>query len=255
MLFSGVALGAPGVSLRPHEATYSMTQLRNYARPSPVEGAQGLLHYTFRRTCDGWTVEHQTALNMLYENALPVLMNWRYTAWESTDGKRLRFRSSTMRNQDLIEKYQGEARQEGSKTVALYQDPNGRREEMPQNLLFPTRHLEVAFEHARRGENVFSAPYFDGSGAEGEWILDTVITAFKGKPLRQVEDTVLAPLPVWNVQLGFYQPGPQNTIAEMEITARYREDGVATRLVQDFGDFILVGQLVELTYLEEPVCQ
>jgi hypothetical protein len=40
----------------------------------------------------------------------------------------------------------------------------------------------------------------------------------------------------------------------MEIGARYRQDGVTTRLMQNFGDFVLQGRLIELTYADEPVC-
>ncbi|SCA57670.1 conserved exported hypothetical protein [Candidatus Terasakiella magnetica] len=257
VLFSLLAfpLCAGEVELRSHDALYAMKQVRQQGQNwSMLERADGVLRYKFRNTCEGWAVEHHSAMHMDYENNQQAQMTWSYASWESHDGKRLRFRSRMKRNGVINENHKGEARIESDKSVAIYAEPNGRREVMPSGVLFPTSHLLYSLKQAQAGETVFSTPYFDGSGEVADYDVDTVMTRYKGKPLLQVEDQKLEKLPAWDMQLAFHLPQSQSSVAEMEISARYRLDGVSTRLIQDYGDFVLEGKLVELTYMDEPVC-
>lgn len=248
-------LQAEGAELRSHDATYALTQVHQYGRNwSPVEQAQGLLRYKFRRTCDGWTVEHQTALDMIYENDGRAQMVWHYTSWEAKDGSKLRFRTRTQTNGAETDSTSGEARLEEGKTVVVYSRPSGKRLTLPAKTYFPTTHMVEALKRAQDGEVLFNGYYFDGSEDNAGFSLDTVMTRFNGKPLAAVEDVKLDKLPAWDVQLAFFDPDSQDSTPYMEIGARYRQDGVTTRLMQDFGDFVLQGRLVELTYANEPMC-
>ncbi|WP_167730262.1 DUF1849 family protein [Terasakiella sp. SH-1] len=247
---------AEQVILRSHDATYAMKQVRQFDRNwSVLERADGVLRYKFRNTCEGWTVEHQSAMHMEYENQQQAQMTWNYTSWESRDGQRMRFRSRTKHNGVVSENQRGEARKEEGKTIAIYAEPNGRREVMPAETLFPTTHLRHSLQQAQKGLSVFSSPYFDGSGQETFYEVDSVMTPYKGQPVLEVNGQKLVKQKTWDMQLSFHLPKSQNSVAEMEIGARYRLDGVSTRLVQDYGDFVLEGQLVELTYVDEPVCE
>lgn len=246
---------AASFTLRSHEATYSMKELRKFDRSwSGIERAGGDLRYRFQNVCDGWTVEHQSSLTMEFDNARRSQMEYNYTSWEARDGKRLRFHSRMKENGELTESFSGDARFEQGKGVVVYAQPDGRRENLPADTIFPTTHLLETLTHAEQGEVVFSAPYFDGSGEDTFFNVDAVMVPFKGKPLHKVKDTTLAPSPTWEMQLSFHKADSQNSVAETQIGARYRKDGIATRLVQDYGDLVLVGDLVELTYLEEPDC-
>ncbi|WP_317683280.1 EipB family protein [Terasakiella sp. A23] len=254
-LIVAIDVQAADSPLRSHDATYLMKQVVQYDRDwSPLESATGLLRYKFRRTCDGWTVEHYNAMQMEYENGQQANMVWNYTSWEAMDGSHLRFRTQMKRNDEVISKFSGEARHEADKTTVTYSRPSGKRADMPANTYFPTRHMRESLEMAEKGETFFNSPYFDGSGEELDFDLNAVMTPYKGKPLVKVEDQVLPNVKSWDMQLAFFDPKAQESIADMEITARYRRDGVATRLIQDFGDFVLEGQLVEFAYSDEPQC-
>jgi len=247
---------ADAVTLRSHDATYAMKQVHQYNRNgSVIEQAQGVLHYAFRNSCDGWTVEYKSAIRMQLGNGNQSQMEWNYTSWESFDGKRLRFRSRMKQNGQESERLHGEARLEEGAGVVVFAEPNGRRETIPADTRFPTTHLREAFERVNKGEMVFSAPYFDGSGDDLDFEVDTVSLPYKGKKVTQVEETKLPDVPVWNMRLTFFKPDNQASVADTEISARYRADGVATRLLQDFGDLVLKGRLAELSYLDEPTCQ
>lgn len=242
-------------AFRSHEATYLMTQVRKYERDwSSVERAEGLLRYKFNQTCDGWTTEHQMALDIVYESGQQAQMVWHYTSWEAKDGSKLRFRTRTLTNGQETEKLNGEARKEGDQTVVVYSQPSGKRLILPQDTFFPTRHMHESFLRAEKGEIVFNAPYFDGSSVDEGFNLDTVMTRFKGKALAKVEDQSLPKAPTWDMQLAFFKRDTNESVPHMEITARYRKDGVTTRILQDFGDFLLQGRLVDFSYVEEPNC-
>ncbi|WP_156950698.1 EipB family protein [Terasakiella pusilla] len=242
-------------NLRSHDATYLMTQVHQYGRDwSPVEQAQGLLRYKFRRTCDGWTVEHQTALDMIYENDARSQMVWHYTSWEAQDGSKLRFRTRTQTNGMETENISGEARHEVGETAVVYSQLSDKRLSLPAGTYFPTSHMVEALKQAEKGEVLFNGFYFDGSDDNAGFSLDTVMTRFDGKPLAKVEDVKLDKQPAWDMQLAFFDSQSQDSTPYMEIGARYRQDGVTTRLMQNFGDFVLQGRLIELTYADEPVC-
>jgi len=253
---SVTAAQAGPFKLRSHEATYAMKQVHQAGRNwSAVEQAQGMLRYRFKNVCDGWTVEHQSNVMMNFENAQQSQMKWNYTSWEARDGKRIRFHSRMKQNGVQVENFSGEARFEEGKGVVVYTNPDGRREDIPQGTRFPTTHLIESIERAQKGDLVFSSPYFDGSGEDAFFNVDAVMPPYTGKALHAVKGTTLDPSPAWDMQLSFHQPGSQDSIASTQIGARYRKDGIATRLVQDFGDLVLVGDLVELTYLDEPTCE
>lgn len=246
---------AKDVVLRSHVATYEMKQVHTGVNKwSSIESAQGVLRYEFHKTCEGWTVGHHTALHMEYVNGQQVQMSWNYTSWEALDGARLRFRTRTKRNGVLVEKFTGEARKAADKMVVIYSEPNGRRENLPGDTLFPTTHLMHSLEEAHKGENVFNASFFDGSGQDLNLDVNSVFVPYKGRPLDHVQGVELARIPTWDVMLAFFQPGSQNSVPEVEVGARYRLDGVSTLLKQSFGDFSLDGKLVRLEYLKEPKC-
>ena len=253
---TSLSVDAAELALRSHEATYAMKHVRHYDREnwSPVERADGVLRYRFTQSCEAWMVEHSSAMHMDYENAQQAQMTWNYTSWEAKDGSKLRFRSRTKRNGVLTDKYTGEARREGENTVVIYADPNGRREIIALDTYFPTSHQKKALELAEQNESIFSAVYFDGSGEDADFDVSTFMSRYKGKPLAEVDGIKLPKTDVWNVQLAFFLPQSQESKPEMEVSARYRKDGISTMLRHDFGDFVMEGQLVELRLLPEPKC-
>ena len=56
------------------------------------------------------------------------------------------------------------------------------------------------------------------------------------------------------MRLAYYPIADPAEIPKFEIGVRYREDGIADRILQDFGDFQLDLTLEELTLLPAPDC-
>jgi hypothetical protein len=60
----------------------------------------------------------------------------------------------------------------------------------------------------------------------------------------------------WPVAIGYFEPGPSrvDTLPTYELSFRFYENGVSSRLYIDYGDFAIRGELKELTFLEEGKC-
>jgi hypothetical protein len=149
--FAPIAFGN-GSDLRSHHAVYEMKQIHHKGeKQSQISSAYGVLRYEFRKACDGWTVEHHSAMQMGFNDGQQANMTWDYTSWEARDGSLLRFRTRSKRDGMLIESYSGEARKQAGQTLVLYSEPQGRREVMPGDTVFPTSHLIQSLEAAQNG--------------------------------------------------------------------------------------------------------
>lgn len=241
---------------RSHDAVYVMKpDVTQLATGSEIDHAEGVLRYRFRNECDGWTVRHQSVLLMSLKSGRTASVVWEYASWEAKDGKKLKFHSRTQRNGADTEEIDGVAQTIGGKTRLSFQKPERKTMELPVAAYFPTSHLKKSLQLVEAGEQFFKAHYFDGSGVDEGFELDLVMIPFKGEALQQVQDVTLRQLPVWDMQLGFHRPDLYSSIPEFEIGARYRQDGVSTQLRQDYGDFVLTGDIAELSYVDEPQCK
>ena len=73
-------------------------------------------------------------------------------------------------------------------------------------------------------------------------------------PFDLVAAADLAPSPVWRARLAYFPFARALDLPEFEIEVDYREDGVAQRIVQDFGDFSLDVTPVRFETLPAPAC-
>ena len=60
----------------------------------------------------------------------------------------------------------------------------------------------------------------------------------------------------WPIAIGYFEPGPSrlDALPTYELSFRFYENGVSSRLYIDYGDFAIRGELKELTFLEEGKC-
>ena len=74
--------------------------------------------------------------------------------------------------------------------------------------------------------------------------------AFKNASLGQLPMS-----PVWRVRLAYFPTESANDLPEFEIEVDFREDGVAQRIIQDFGDFQLHLTPVQFEALPQKACE
>lgn len=263
---------AATASLTSHEAVYEM-RLASVRSAAGIVGAGGTMHYTFKNSCDGWTVETQTNLTMLQTQGGPVQTSWDFLSWEGKDGKSYRFRVRNLRNGQVIETYDGEARlMDGGTGTAVFHLPDEDDQvfDLPAGTMFPTSHTQHLIDSARKGQHFISAPVFDGSAVQGSFLVSAAFGAGADKgpmaaaPAGQgtpANDNVAAAVDkallqgeAWPMTLAFFDPDASGETPDFEVHLTYHANGIADQILQDFGDFSLRGTLIKLKSLPKPDC-
>ena len=248
-----VALAAEG--LVSHRAIYRIA-LSSTQPQSSVTAAKGAMHYSFAETCDGWNVENQTFISFSYTEGTTAETTWSFASTESKDGLRYRFRVRNDRDGETVDRLQGDAtlKARGAAGVARFVQPEAEEVELPAGTLFPTRHVQELLAAARAGTKSFNRVVFDGSSQDNPYEVSAVMLspiAADGAPRPKG----LGPSRIWPVQLAFFPHDGQGDLPEFELSVRYREDGIADRLVQDVDDIVLDLELTEIELLPKPTCQ
>ena len=85
-----IAGGAPAAAeLLAHRAVYDVTLAA--ARAQSVTGVDGRMEFVWKDVCDGWTIEYRARLSVAFAERGVRDMSWRYSAWESDDGRHFRY--------------------------------------------------------------------------------------------------------------------------------------------------------------------
>lgn len=287
------AVGSARADLVPHTALYS-AHLADAAERTRLVAAEGVMQYTFADACDAWTVETRVYLRLRYDELIGgelVESSWSFASTESKDGRRYRFNVRHGRDGDVLEKLSGTAeRTPGKGGHAVFKEPDGREVALPAGTLFPTDHLVRLLDAAAEDRHRFSRPLFDGASLDNPYEVNAVIAGpvelprKAGAPtsapegmrgagrifprpavrsrvaLAMARAAGLADTPAWRTRLAFFPvgvPAPRAepaVLPEFEIEADYRADGVAERILQDFGDFVLELEPVRIERLPPPEC-
>ena len=261
-------------SLKPHRAIYRMSL--GYAKEAAsLEAADGHMYYSFEATCEGWETETRVNMDMVYAgdaHSIDVNTEWTFQSVESYDGKQFRFNVEHTRDGRPLDGFDGNAVANGD---AYFAD-----EELTKPLthgtLFPSMHLSHTLAAVRRGDKTFFTDVFDGASRDNPYQVNVFSLGEvlgDGRvgvgPLSALHDVArrgfvqaaaarLPKTPVWRLRMAFF-PRTQaiaggEVLPEFEIEADYRDDGIAQRLVQDFGDFSLNLNAVTFEALPRPDC-
>ncbi len=253
---AGQAVPPGARELTGHRALYTL-KLGFADASSGIVDARGAMMYRFTDGCDGWTVENRTVMNVLYEEGEEVETIWSFTSWEAKDGLSYRFRVHQTSNGETILRLKGTAvlnagRKNG---VARFVEPEVTSIELPNGTLFPTDHLIALFSEAKRGTSRFAKVVFDGARLD----LPDEISAFMGKAApgenrALMEAFGLDDMGMWKMRLAFFQMSSKEPLPDFEIDIHYREDGIAGKIEQDFGDFSFALTPDRIEILPKPDC-
>jgi hypothetical protein len=128
--------------------------------------------------------------------------------------------------------------------------------ELSPGTLFPTRHLFAIVEAARAGELHFNRVTFDGTSLDNPYEVNAVITPLPDAVLGEATASAgFGARPGWMMSLAFYPwRAPKGPLPEFQLHIRYRDDGIAEGLLQDYGDITLKLRLSEVEPLPGPEC-
>jgi hypothetical protein len=254
-----------GVQFRPHRAVYDITF--DHATPgSGVADMTGRMVYemTGGSACGEYSQNMRFVTRMTNQDGQAQVNDLRTSSFEHLATHRLRFASSQYENQKLAEASQGSAApgNGSSFTEVKLTKPTKKTVKLPSDIYFPIQHSLALVEAARAGHSQFTANLYDGSD-KGEKFYETnavigpraepgAIKVGGGVPNGDKLDSIAS----WPVAIGYFEPGPSrlDALPTYELSFRFYENGVSSRLYIDYGDFAIRGELKELTFLDEGKC-
>jgi len=257
--------GAPKFVLAAHEAVYEL-RLISRTPGSPVATANGTMTYRIEDTCDGWSMETRTQLDLYYNRGEPIRTDWSFISWESKDATRYRFHIRSERNGAVDKLIDGTAHmapeadgktggETGGGGVADFSKPEDVRMDLGPAVLLPAEHTLRVLEAASAGGRIFTAPLFDGSEMAGPMQATAAITeAVPAGAISELPDHPLLAGPSWRMALSFFAADSQSSLPDYEVRLRYHDNGVAEEVIQDFGTMGLRAVLRKLTPLEGGGC-
>lgn len=251
------AVGQPvPMPLSSHRALYRMVLGRSQPA-SGIADARGAMFVKFEEACDGWKSEISTRMLFDYGEEGEILSEWEFSSWEARDGLRFLFRSEEREGPDVISHVEGSATLSapGLEGWAEYVKPVETAFELPAGTRFPTHHLLELIDAGRQGRNLYAGPLFDGAGLNNPFFVSAVIRRLRPAELAAMAKSLGGPDgDAWQMHLAFYPIDSVEQLPNFQITMRYREDGIADRMHQDYGDFTVGVFLDNLDFLPAPTC-
>ncbi|WNJ98564.1 DUF1849 family protein [Thalassospiraceae bacterium LMO-JJ14] len=259
-------LQASKMAFTPHRALYQM-ELGSTSQGSDVVDARGTMYYRFEPQCDGWDVESRVALSLHYGmiGAAPEVVEtaWTFSSFESYDGMDFTYAVDHKRNGLIEEVFAGEAGKDSAGGGASFSDEEFTAVDLPPGTLFPAEHLIRLLKHARLGDGPFRQVVFDGANTDNPYEVNAIVigpvtdgqvaVANNRQTAKKPHNPLLvgasSALPgaagtntsknIWRVRMAYFPFHGHSDIPEFELEVDYREDGIAERMIQDFGDFTL----------------
>lgn len=257
LLLSGAAQAAPTVALQPHRAVYTLSLDMTRGQRSVIS-IEGQMEYRWATACDGSSFEQSYQVAMVYASGDTLTRKTRYAGWESADGHELTYKLSSSTNGEDKEDIRGTAHLDGAAGGnAAFKTPADLTQALPAGSLFPTTHMDRLVEAMRQGRTIFTAGFFDGSSADGPQYVSV------GIGRTQPGDASANPLlrgPSHPISMAFYTVGKPDKdgagveLPEYELRQRLFENGIADRIVIDYGDFAMAAKLDTLEPVDAPRC-
>ena len=261
----GLSLGAAAMLVVPsgpagafdiasHRAVYKMT-LGKTASGSTVVDAQGAMLMEWGDSCDGWTVEQRYRLNLHYNQGSESDIAVTFVTYEAKDGSTYRFFVERNRPMGGSENVSGRAERNGETGgLASFAQPAPEKIDLPKDFMFPTEHTLAILTAAESGKRFLAARVFDGNEVEGAM----EITAAIGSRISASAETDVPELlrrPSWPVRLAFFGAKAQASgQPDYELGLRLYDNGIATDLKLDYGDFVVDATLEKVEALSDPGC-
>ena len=242
--------------LKPHRAIYSMF-LTKSETSGAISAARGAMVYEFKDSCDAWTVNSQVYMRLRYGRGPEVENVRRMATWESKDGVGYRFHVKESQGGRAGPEIKGVAAldETGKKGVAEFTQPRSFTVELPEGTVFPTGHIADLISGASGGGKHIGRVVFDGTTVDNPYEVSALI---EGKPKKSAMPSAIAKkigaVPFWNARLAYFPYHDKAETPEFELGVEYREDGIISRILQDFGDYGIEARLDRLEILPPESC-
>lgn len=258
------AAPAQGIAFSPHRAVYDIALART-AAASGLNELEGRLVYELKgSSCEGYTQVMRFVTRSSNQEGELQLSDLRTTSWEDALAKRLHFTSRNYQNAKLSEETEGDAKRSDPASPATVElsKPGKHESGLPANVYFPIQHSIAVLQAARSGTLIMPADVYDGSENGTKIYATSTVIGLPAKAGtlqfpgladvgKRLTDSV-----AWPLSISYYdkKPGKGDTVPSYETSYVFHENGVASQITIDRGEFAFKGKLRELTFLPEQPC-
>ena len=244
----------------PHRAVYDMA-LGEARSGSSITDVQGRMVFEITGSaCEGYTQNMRFVTKMAGAEGQPSVTDLRSTTFEDGAATTFRFNSMQLRDQKPSEAAVGDAKRadrNGDLAVELTK-PEKKKLTVGNKAFLPVQHSIALVEAGRAGQARLKADLYDGS-EQGDKVYETTSTIGAevppggNKKLPAVKNAEpLDALSAWPVSISYYEKGSegQDAAPAYELGFLFYENGVSRKLVIDYGEFSIKGDLKEITFLQ-----
>lgn len=253
MFASGRTEATDGVTLQPHRAVYS-AELNGMETGTGIADVGGKMAVALEKTCDGWIMAQQMALDLTLANGLAARQQFRFAAWEALDGLSYRFAVREIAGQNETG-FKGAAKLEraGGPGAATFEAPERKRIELPAGTVFPVSHTRHLIAAGREARKLDSRILFDGTSLEKPQKVTAFIGGLRATD-KEGQTPALAARPGWPVRVAYFGLESKSETPEYEIQYLQLDNGVAREFVLDRGEFSLKFELDHIEAIDPPDC-
>jgi hypothetical protein len=267
----GMAIAAPALAqsapmaLATHRAVYDL-KLANTRGKAAMQAVRGRILYDFSGSaCEGYALQFRQVSELDSGEGKVVVSDLRATSWEDGAAKRLRFHSQNFFNDNLREAVDGEAQRESGGVEVQLKQPQEKKLDLKNELVFPTEHVRRIIAAAKDGKTLLQLAVYDGSDT-GEKLYDTLAVIGKaitpdGQKLADAtaKEQAFAGMTRWPVTISYFDHAVAEKAGEQQpvyaITFELYENGVSRALVLDYGDFVLSGEMTSIELKASEPCK
>ena len=251
--FLGMGAAPLPPPLASHRAIYEISLEHT---SGSIVAAHGRMAIEFKDTCDGWSTTQRLIADMTDSEGVASRTDFFVTAWESKDGRTMRFDVSDSRDGKEDE------RQRGSATLG---DDGGGRVELvrgkpasfalPKGTQFPTSQMNAILRNAQNGKSSYKHLVFQGgdptdlnfsTAAIGKAILPEALAR------EHAADTegLLNHVPAWAALISFYPVSSHVESPDYEVAAHLFANGINGSMSLIYSHYTLRAELVRLEPLK-----
>lgn len=258
-LVAGSATAA--VSLQAHRAVYEL-KLLNSRQGGNIGDITGRLVMEWGVDCQGYVLNQRMLTEVTDLGGDSTLNDFQVTSWESIDGLVFRFSSRDSLGDKVTEEIVGKAKLAGHGETGsvAFTKPQQTEVTLPAGTVFPSEQSLLLLQAAEKGEKTRNILLFDGSRIDGLYDTFSVI----GNERAAADATVLGKFKLlagqksWPVHVAYFSREPDAEqppeTPTFQVGYRLYQNGIATELVLDYGEFALGGELSLLEALPQPHC-
>lgn len=255
LLLVPVAANAKDVDLlAPHRAVYDL-KLGEANERSGVTGLTGRAVYQFEGgACEGYSTVFRFVTDVASSDS-SKLTDQQTTTFEDGKGKNFRFDTKTFVDQTPNLELKGHAIEEKTGLKVLVEKPEVKELDLAA-ALFPTQHMIELLDKARKGETFYETNLFDGSDEANKVMSTTIVIGNKTTPKSDDAEvkavSSLSDESYWPVDIAYFDLAniTGEELPSYRISFKLHESGMTRDLLMDYGDFSIIGQLVDLEMLE-----